>query len=533
MDLVLMGGNVLTIDRHDSRAEAVGVKGGKITAVGTNAEVSKLAGPDTQIVRLAGRTLIPGFVYPHNHFSMNMFDHVSVDCRVPLHNSIGSILNAVSAAARGAPRGEWIRGFGFRSWLVKESRPTTRWELDEAAPENPVCIMDYSVHAYYVNSAVLRLAGIDRDAPDPPHGRILRDDRGEPNGTLWESAMNDVYHLSLRTYLDHHRDSVADLVHHNCMRHIALGITSVGDAVVMPEAGEMYRLADSNRKLPMVVHQMLGGERLYSPPDRVWKGEGGDGNVSGRLRGGTVKIFMDPIYPSSAFLKYDDGVGVEHQGERFYTQEEVDSLVLDARRNGLQVAIHCLGNWALKQALIAFERAQREHPVSEPRFRVEHFTLSDLSQIRRAQSMGVVACVQPGFVLPAGDVIAEEMGGNAQWLPLRTMLSEGMTVAASSDSPCAPLDPLLGLYSMVTRRTWEGEGPVSPEEAVTPMEGLRMYTLSAAYAMSRENEVGSIERGKRADMVVLSHDPTAVDPNFIREIAVEQTYVDGQLLYQR
>ena len=150
--------------------------------------------------------------------------------------------------------------------------------------------------------------------------------------------------------------------------------------------------------------------------------------------------------------------------------------------------------------------------------------------------MGVVSVVQPPFIFTGAEASkrkADELGGDVRVHPFKTMLSEGVTVAASSDCPCAPLEPLLGLYSMVTRRTRQAAEPVVPEEGVTPLEGLRMYTANAAYAMSREGEVGSLEVGKRADMVVLSHDPTAVDSDFIRDISVEQTYVDGQLLYER
>ncbi|MCH8108872.1 MAG: amidohydrolase [Chloroflexi bacterium] len=536
MDMVIMGGNVLTMDSRDSRAEAVALEGGKIKTIGANAEVSKLIGPDTKVVHLAGRTLMPGFVDPHNHFSLTTFQPVSVDCSVPPHTSISSILDAISAAAKGAPKGRWLWGWGFRSRLLKDERRITRWELDEVAPDNPVCIMDGSVHACYANSAALKLASIDKNTPDPAHGQILHDDSGEPDGTLWEAAMNPVYNLSIQDYIDYYGDEVADLVQQNCMRHLACGITSVGDALVVPDAAKLYRIAESQKKLPMLIHQMLGGEGFFAPPEKASKGEYGDGNVSDRLRGGTMKIFMDPVFPSAAFIRYPAHGGEEHIGERYYTQDEVDVLVLNAHKRGLQVAIHCLGTWSIDQALNAFERAHKEHPRAEPRFRIEHFGFPTLSQIKRTKSMGVVSVVQPPFIFTGAEASkrkADELGGDVRVHPFKTMLSEGVTVAASSDCPCAPLEPLLGLYSMVTRRTRQAAEPVVPEEGVTPLEGLRMYTANAAYAMSRESEVGSLEVGKRADMVVLSHDPTAVDSDFIRDISVEQTYVDGQLLYER
>ena len=536
LDKALLGGNVLTMNEGTPHVEAVGIEKGKIVAAGATAEVSKMVGPDTQVVHLAGRTVIPGFVDPHNHFSFTTFQPVSVDCSVPPHVSINGVLDAISAAAKSVPPGQWIWGWGFSARAMEGNRLITRKQLDEVAPDNPVTIEDSSVHAAYANTAALRLAGIDRNTPDPDHGQILRDDTGEPDGTLWEEALNSVYNLSLRAHMDQYGDYAADLVLRNCQRYMAAGITSVGDALVLPEAAEMYRQADTLGKLPLRMHQMLGGDGFFSAPSRVASGDTGDGNVSDRLRGGTMKIFMDPVFPSPALIQELPHGDHEHIGARYYTQGEADIIVLAAHRRGLQVAIHCLGTWSIEQALNAFEAALKTHPASEPRFRIEHYSLPTLEQIRRTASMGVVSVMQPAFVYTGavrGQERAQELGGGALVFPFKTMLAEGVTVAASSDFPCAPLEPLTGIYAVVTRKTRLGEGPIVPNEAVTPLEALKMYTLNAAYAMNREHEVGSIETGKRADLAVLSHDPMSVDPDFIREISVEQTYVDGELLHNR
>ena len=535
MDLVLLGGNVLTMDGRNSRAEAVAVRGNKLEAVGSNAEVSKLISPDTNVVQLAGRTVIPGFIDPHNHFSFTTFQPVSVNCSVPPHNTVQGVLESIGAAAKAAPRGRWIWGWGFRTW-GEEKLQISRWELDEVTPNNPVCIMDASVHAIYANSAALKLAGIDRNTPESTRGRILRDDSGEPNGTLWEGAMDIVHNLSMRAHMDYLGEEVADLVRHNCMKHIAMGITSVGDSLVLPEAAQMYRMADAQGKLPFHLHQMLGGDGFFAAPEKPSRREVSDGNVSDRLRGGTIKMFMDPFLPKPALVHHHPDGTEERIGERYYTQEEADAIVLDAHRRDLQVGIHCLGTWSMEQALNAFEAAQREHPREEPRFRIEHFFLPTMAQIRRAKSLGVIASIQPQFVYnyaAPSKAMAEECGGDVRVFPFKTMISEGVVVAASSDAPCAPLNPFIGLQAVVTRIPQQGGDPVVPEEALTPLEALRMYTINSAYAMNRENEVGSLEKGKRADMAVLSQDPTAVDPGFIQEVLVEQTYVDGQLVYER
>ena len=538
MELLFTGGRVLTMDALDRVASGVAVRDGRIVAVGDSEEARRAVGPDATHVPLQGRALIPGFCDPHNHFSMTTFEPRSVDCRTPPLAGKAAVLEAIAAAAAGSPAGQWIWGLGFNTGafepVIGDADALLRGELDEVVPHNPVCVMDASYHACYANSAALALVGIDRGTPNPPGGEIRRDGSGEPNGVLWERAMDPVHHASMRGYIDTFGpDVVADLVQQNAQRHLSHGITSVGDALVMPESAEIYRLTDERGKLPIVIHQMRGGPGFFTAPEDAAGGAFIEDDVSDRLRGGIVKIFMDPVWPSPAMtICHADGA-TEDVGAPYYGQEDVDHLVLDAASHGLQVAIHCIGNRAVEQGLNAFERALRETPRSDPRYRIEHFSLATTEQIARAQSLGVIISHQPPFLNAVGDYFETRIaaaGIDARPIPYREMLDAGLAVASGSDFPCAPVDPLLGLYSLVSRRSGDGQ-LVAEEQAITPREALRTYTLNSAAAMFREHEVGSIEVGKRADLVVLSHDPSLVDPEFIRELVVQQTYVDGDLLY--
>ena len=536
MELLFTGGRVLTIDAMDRIASGVAVRDGRIVAVGDNDEVRSAVGPDAAHVDLRGRALVPGFCDPHNHFSMTTFEPRSVDCRRPPLASKSAVLDAIAAAASGSPDGQWIWGLGYSQTEIVDVTDELlfRNELDDVAPRNPVCVMDSSYHACYANSAALALVGIDRDTPDPRGGNILHDDSGEPNGVLWERAMDPVHHATMRSYIDTFGpDVVAGLVEQNSLRHLSHGITSVGDALVMPESAEIYRLTDERGQLPIVIHQMRGGPGFFAAPEDAAAGAYMEDDVSDRLRGGIVKIFMDPVWPAPAMeICHPDGT-TEPAGEPYYGQEEVDHLVLDAASRGLQVAIHCIGNRAVEQALNAFERALRETPGDDRRFRIEHFMFGTNDQIERANSLGVIISHQPPFLHLIGDYFEQ---GNAMAgidsvpMPYRTMLDAGVHVASGSDFPCAPVPPLLGLYSLTTRTSRDGT-VIAADQAVSPLEALRTYTLNSAAAMFREHEVGSIEVGKRADMVVLSHDPTLVDSTYIREIVVQQTYIDGELQY--
>jgi hypothetical protein len=536
MELLFTGGRVLTIDSMNRIVSGVAVRDGRIVAVGDSQEARSAVGPDATHVDLQGRALIPGFCDPHNHFSMTTFEPRSVDCRVPPMAGKASVLDALAAAAAGSPDGQWIWGLGYTTSEIGgvSDQMLFRHEMDEVAPNNPVCVMDSSYHACYANSAAMAMVGITRDTPDPRGGNILHDDNGEPNGVLWERAMDPVHHASMRSYIDTFGpDVVAGLVEQNALRHLSHGITSVGDALVMPESAEIYRLTDERGKLPIVVHQMRGGPGFFAAPEDAAGGAYMEDDVSDRLRGGIVKIFMDPVWPSPAMeICHEDGT-TEPVGEPYYGQEEVDHLVLDAASHSLQVAIHCIGNRAVEQGLNAFERAQREIPRSDPRYRIEHFSFATDEQIERAQSLGVVISHQPPFLHLIGDyfeTMGSAMGIEATPIPYRKMLDAGAFVASGSDFPCAPVPPLLGLYGLTTRVSHDGT-VIAADEAISPSEALRTYTLNSATAMFREHEVGSIEVGKRADLVVLSHDPNLVDPIHIQEIVVQQTYVDGDLLY--
>lgn len=517
----MLGGVVLTMDSRLSRADAVAVRDGKFEAVGASAEIARMAGPETDVLHLAGRALVPGFIDSHNHFSMTVFEPVTVNCRMPPLDSKQAVLDTINAAGQGSPPGRWIMGLGYRSSYFGDQGKPTRWELDEAAGDRPVCIMDASYHACYANSAALELAGIDRDTPDPRMGWIRKNASGEPDGTLWERAMDLVHQPTIRSFVDRYsEDEIAELVRRHAQKHLSHGVTSVGDALVMPESAELYRIADAKSKLPIMVHQMRGGERFFAPPERASRGDFDGDNVSDRLRGGVMKIFMDPVFhgPDASVRHVDHG---NEPGDIYYSQEEANRLVLAASERGIQVAIYCIGGRAIDQSLNAFEGAIKKHPsTSDLRPRLEHTTYASTEQIERAASMGVILSYQPAFLYSAGERLHKRTPPGRTLMPFKTMLDEGVVLAAGSDYPCAPLEPILGLHSMVGRTDRDSGREIAPQEAVSPMDALAAYTRGSAFAVHRDAEVGSLEVGKRADMVVLSHDPTAVEPDYIRDISV-------------
>jgi len=536
-DLVFLGGQVLTMDRG-LRAQAVAVIDGRIVAVGPSSEVGAWIGAGTQVVNLVGRTLIPGLVDPHTHFGMTTFEPVAVDCRVPPLRDKYAVIDAIAAAASAAPVGQWILGLGYSSRNGRTPMELLREDLDVAAPDNPVCVVDLSVHCSYANSAAMRLARLTKETPDPEGGHYVRDVHGEAAGTLWERAMDTIYGMSIAGLAEAYgEEAVAELVRQNSQRHLSLGITSVADASVTPEAAEVYRTADRLGRLPMTLHEMRAGAGFFAEPDPVAQHEFFEASPpTDRLRGGTMKMFMDPVFPRNAGYQIHADGTKERLGRPYYQPERAGALAAEASSRGLQVAIHCLGTWAIDLAMDAIGEAIRESASTDQRHRLEHFTTPTYEQIARAANMDLTVVTQPSFFYQGGEKSAErlrEAGIDAPPAPLRRMIDEGLSVALSSDFPCGPLDPLAGIASLVSRQTRGSLAPIAADEAITAEEALGLYTTAGARAMHREAEAGTVEIGKRADLVVLSHDPTAVDPTMLREVAVEQTYVDGQRLYDR
>ena len=537
------GGTVHTIDASMSSAQAVAIRDGRIAAVGSVRSVTEKVGPGARVIDLEGRCVVPGFIDAHNHFGVTVFSPVSVDCKIPPGDSRDAVLAKIEAAAANAVPGQWIRGFGFtarmgNSAAPNAAEPLTRWELDEVAPGNPVYVMASSYHACFANSVALKLGGVTTETPDPPMGTIVRDADGEPSGVLWENAIDPVHGFALQTQLDDlGPDAVADLVLQNAKRHFEYGVTTVADAAVIPQTAQALESADQQGKLPIAVVQLRTGDTFVGHPQRAIDGAFlKTDNISDRLRGGGAKIFMDPVYPAMAHFKRRGDGSIKNIGSCNYSQDEANRLLATAAENDVSVAIHCLGSRSIDRALGAIAYAVRYVPNTRARPRLEHFSMATRSQLLRGAALGVTLSYQPAFLYTHGELNRDARiatGIDADQIPMRTLIDAGARLAAGSDDPCAPLDPLVGLYAMVTRRTRSGGGPIAESERITVAEGLTMYTHGSAYALFREHEVGSIETGKRADIVVLNRDPEQVPPQDILDIRVEATYVDGHLVYER
>lgn len=523
-DLVVHRGNLLTQDAALPRAEALAVSSGRIVAVGTDGDVLGLAGPGTRRVDLGGRTLVPGFNDAHMHV-WKVGDLLTRQLDLRPMRSLGEIARALADAHARLPEGAWILGRGYNEALLVEGRQPTRHDLDAAAPGRPIHLTRTCGHISVSSSRALALAGVSSSTEAPQGGAILRDASGEPTGILHETAMSLVGSIVPEP-------SAAELevmILAAARRQLALGITSATDAGVAPPLLELYRDLDARGALPyrvnvMAIRRPLGGPEILPLPVKT---------VTPRLRIDTVKMFADGgLSGATAALrgryKHADDRGLLRIGA-----EELVELTREAHLAGLRVATHAIGDRAIDVVLDAYEALAKLGPG--PRHRLEHFGLPHSDQLARAALLGAIVAPQSVFLHALGATFRRYLPDElvARAYPLRDMLDAGLLMALSSDAPVVANEaPLLGIRSAILRRDEEGV-VLGPEQAIGAEAALFAYTLAGAQATGDDGERGSLTRGKWADLVVLSGDPTRVDPEALLDVRVDATYVAGVLAYER
>jgi predicted amidohydrolase YtcJ len=509
--MLLTNANVVTMDPSRPRAECIAISGGTILFVGSKMALGKPAANDFELVDCGGRTILPGFIDAHCHLRAFVESFATLDLRPRTGlSSIAAIKAAIRNLSQMAVPGTWIRGRGYNEFYLAEKRHPTRWDLDEVAPNHPVKLTHRSGHAHVLNSLALQLVNISIETADPAGGLIDRDiNTGEPTGVLYEMSQ----YLSERIPpLDHHSFLAGvKLANEQLLR---LGISSVQDASYLNglDQWKKFRAWRVDGLFRPRISMMLSAKLVKENETEEYRSgmEGNDPRITG------AKIILD-----------------ETTGELHPAQPELNEIVMQAHQKGFQVAIHAVEKAAVESACCAIENALQHFPRADHRHRIEHCSVCDPVLSERLASLGVMVVTQPAFIYYNGDRYLKTVPRQhlAYLYPLKTLLENGVIVAASSDFPIDPPNPLVGLYSAVTRRSKTGE-VVSEEQAIPPWTALRMYTHEAARAAFDEETRGSIGPGKVADLVLLSDDPTRVAPEDIKDIKVEMTVIGGEIVWE-
>lgn len=528
---VLDHARIYTVDRARPLAEAMAVADGRVVALGTSAEMAA-AYADWPRVEMDGRTVVPGLIDAHAHLlglgeSLLQADLVGTA-------SVAEVGERLRAAAAAAEPGAWVTGRGWdqNDWGAGGAFPT-RADLDAFVPDRPVWVQRVDGHASWANTAALRAAGIDPDAPAPPDpagGQVVRDAAGRPTGVFVDAAEALVAaSVPPRTF-----EQQAAALRRALDETARAGLTGVHEAGIPLAALDLYSVAIQDGRFPVRLYAMIEPGELDAYCARR---TGPYVHWSGRLAVGALKVYADGALGSRGAALLADYA--DDAGNRGLMQRSPDSLraiTERAMRCGLQVNTHAIGDAAVRAVLDAYEAAVTVTGGGPGRHRIEHAQVIALSDIPRFASLGVIASVQPTHAtsdMPWAEarVGPDRVRGAYAW---RRLVDAGARLALGSDFPVERVSPLLGFYAVVTRQDAAGQpaGGWYGDQALTREEALRGFTLDAAYAAFMEDEVGSLEVGKRADFVVLSQDVMTVPPEEILATRVLATYLDGEPVYE-
>ena len=534
-DVVFKNGNIYTVNERQPRAQAVAVKGDRILFVGSDAEVKKYEGRGTRVRDLGGKTVVPGMTDAHYHL-------IGVGQREMTLNLEGTtgledFLTKVKARVDRAKPGDWITG---RGWIETFWTPPvfpTRQELDRVSPANPVFLRRADGHGAVVNSVALKIAGIDRNTPNPFGGEISKDKRtGEPNGMLLDRAQGFVTrHIPPATPTE-----IEQAIILGVRRSVELGWCQIQDAGGSYTDVDLYKKLYGEGKIKLRIYKAVYGP---TPDSQRLLREGATvGAFDNRFTLRTIKVVMDGALGSrgAALLEpYSDAA--DTSGFLTAKEEELTPMLAQALRRGIQVETHAIGDRANRVILDLYEKALAAVPtggrkIPEPRWRVEHAQIVNPADIPRFAKLGVIPSMQPSHAIGDLHFAPSRLGikrleGAYAW---QSFIKTGSIIAGGSDAPVERGEPMIEFYAAVARRDqkgFTGEG-WHPEQAVSRETALKMFTLWPAYAAFEEKLKGSIETGKLADLTVLSADIMKISEPDILKTRCLMTVIGGEVVFE-
>ncbi len=530
--LALINGKIVSVNPDDTVYQAVAVRGNKIISVGTTDEIAKLIGPETEVVELEGKAVLPGFIDTHVHLvgAGRLAVKTEKEVDIKYCNSVEEVVEKITERAKTTPKGEWIIGWGYLWSRFKEQRAPLAEELDKASPENPV-LLHFSAMGV-ANTQALEIAGITNDTV-PDYGHIEMGENGEPNGRLQGGASVRLVSKHVPPWDYAHIDYSKKAID----QWIEWGVTCGHQAGARKDDTETIQILRNRGELDMrwrlYIHNMVDNLEYMDHVIELGIMNGfGDDMV--KISG--VKLALDSMGSMGNAATYEPCTGNPGKlGILLVTPEKLTEMVVKAHKAGLQTATHSIGDRAIDINLDAIEAADKALPGIDHRHRIEHCTQCPPAQLKRIKELGV----HPGesnYVWNFGDAYKYQFGEErAKYLyPYKSMKEYDIIASANSDYGGGPWhgNPITGIYSMVTRKT-EGGDTVGPNQAVNVMEAIRCYTYNAAYASFDEDKLGSIEPGKLADMIILSGDITSVPDEEIMGLEVVKTILDGKTVYEK
>ncbi|HLI64600.1 MAG TPA: amidohydrolase [Terriglobales bacterium] len=527
-DIIFLNGDIYT-QSAPGRAQAMAVREGRILAIGSNDDIRKLKRDHTKVVDLGGHFVMPGFNDAHLHLAAGGREMLQVDLIGV--KSLAQMQQRIAAAAKTTPPGDWIIGGGWDHTLWPGEKLPTRQDIDAVTGDHPAVFTRVDSHIAVANTAALKATGMLAKIPDPPGGKIDRDQNGEATGIVRETARAELMAQAPRPSLSLRRHGI-ELALAEASRW---GITSIQDYSEW-EDFLVYEDLEQEGKLPIRISEWL---TFNEPLDLLEKHRAQHSAEDAMLHTAMLKAFMDGSLGSrtaALLAPYSDDPG--NSGIPQYDQVKLNRMAVERSAAGFQLGFHAIGDRAVQMALDAFaaaERDAREHDRwRDFRFRIEHDQVVAPDQFAQFRKLGVIASVQPCHLLTDMNWAMERIGPERAKTsyPWKEFLDNGVRLAFGTDFPVEPLNPFRGIYAAVTRANEAGTKEYFPEQKLTIQQALAAYTTGPAYAQFAEKDKGTLAPGMLADFVVLDRDLTKIAPPEILKTQVLRTVVGGKTVYE-
>lgn len=537
-DFILSNGHIITMDGERRVASALAIRGDRIVAIGTNQDVAACAGASTRKIDLRGQTVLPGFIDVHTHAILWAESIVrgEIDAGYPAVHSIGEIQAAVADHARTAKPGDWVRGSRWDDSKLSEHRYLSKDDLDAVASGVPVYLEHVSGHLAVANRAALKAAGIDRNTPDPPGGIIEHDASGEPTGIVKDNAMRLV---EVKLPADAN-DTGVRAVKVVSDQAAAVGLTSIHDVWGGggPPSKNLRAYQDAYHSgLLKIRVQLAPGVASIADAERLALSGVHTGFGDNHLKFGAVKMFADGGMAARTIAIYPPGLqdnGKENLGLQIWSPEEMHKAHRILAGAGWQLSTHAIGDRAIDEVITSYAAVTRELGLQHPRFRIIHCGVSTPAILKRLRDEHVLVDGDPAFVYWIGAWFKNYGPERERWsYPGKSYFDYGVVAAAGTDVPVTPISPWWGLWAAVERKNLNSGQVLAPEERLSVLQALELFTRNPAYIGFEEKEKGSLENGKLADFIVIDRDVLAVPSEQLKDVQVLQTWVGGELVYEK
>jgi len=537
-DIIFLGNNIVTVDADNPAARAVAVKGPRILAVGTEAEVLLHKGASTRIVKLGDRALVPGFIDAHGHmpFAGTLVNMANLSSPpVGPVNNIDDVIQHLQAhiRERRIPRGEWVYGYGYDDSLITEGRHPNRADLDKASQEHPISIMHVSGHLTAVNSKALALKGVDENTPDPSGGVIRRwPETNEPNGVMEETAG---YLFRDRKAMSN-PENMVQIIKQSADLHASYGLTTVQDGGSSPRMVSLFRSMAEREAFDIdVVAFPVGNGMEASELDSIEA----DRTYKNGFRVGGIKFLLDgspqgrTAFLSKPYSEGPPGAAEDYRAYLIYPAAEYEKRIAGLIRRGVPVLAHANGDGAIDVMIEGVAKAVADIELPDHRTVIIHAQLTREDQLHKIKQLGLVPSYFAAHPFFWGDWHRRSFGEDraAFISPVGRTAELGIPFTVHNDAPIVPPDVMRLLWVTVNRKTRSGF-VLGPDQRATPMQALHAVTLGAAYQYFEEDTKGSITAGKQADLVILGENPLTVDPDTIKDIPVIETFAKGRSIYR-